>query len=268
MCRGCVITKPAVVLIGADKGGVGKTTVARTLLDYFAHRQVRARAFDTEVPKGTLKRFHPDVTDIVDINHVPDQMRIFDTVNFIDAPVSLIDVRSGLLSPTLHALRNIGFIEAAKKGHITFVVFHILGPSIASLDEIAETAAYLGDGKYFMVKNFINNTHFFEWDKATYAAYFKRIPDAVEITIPKLPEMAAEQVDLASVPFATFIANKKKSGDSASYSFVLRGYVRHWLDTVWAEYDRVSLTDVVEAKESPRPTVARPRPAIRVPEAT
>jgi hypothetical protein len=262
------MTKPAVVLIGADKGGVGKTTVARTLLDYFADRRVRARAFDTEVPKGTLKRFHPDVTDVVDINHVPDQMRIFDTVNSTDASISLIDVRAGLMSPTLCALRNIGFIEAAKKGHITFVVFHILGPSIASLDEIAETAAYLGDGKYFMVKNFINNTYFFEWDKATHAAYFKRIPDAVEITIPKLAEMATEQVDLASVPFATFIANKKKSGDPASYSFVLRGYVRHWLDTVWAEYDRVSLTDVVEAKESPRPTVAWPRPVIKAPEAT
>ena len=262
------MTKPAVVLIGADKGGVGKTTVARTLLDYFADRRVTARAFDTEIPKGTLKRFHTDETDIVDINHVPDQMRIFDTVNSTDASVSLIDVRAGLLSPTLVALRNSGVIEAAKKGHITFVVFHILGPSIASLDEIAETAAYLGDGKYFMVKNFINNTHFFEWDKATHAAYFKRIPDAVEITVPKLPEMAAEQVDLASVPFSTFVANKKKSGDSASYSFVLRGYVRHWLDTVWAEYDRVSLTDIVESKESPAPPVGRLRPVMKVAEAT
>jgi hypothetical protein len=63
-----------------------------------------------------------------------------------------------------------------------------------------------------MVKNFINNTYFFEWDEATTAAYFKRIPGAVGITIPKLVEMAAEQVDLASVPFATFIANKKQSG--------------------------------------------------------
>src|SRR3984893_854670 len=189
------MTKPAVVLIGADKGGVGKTTVARTLLDYFVHQQVSARAFDTEVPKGTLKRFHPDLTDIVDINHVPDQMRIFDTVNSTEASVSLIDVRAGLLSPTLQALRNIGFIEAAKKGHITFLVFHILGPSIASLDEIVETAAFLGDGKYFMVKNFINNTHFFEWDEATHASYFKRLPDAVEITIPKLVEMATEQVE-------------------------------------------------------------------------
>ena len=122
-------------------------------------------------------------------------MRIFDTVNSTDATVSLIDVRAGLLSPTLDALRNIGFIDAAKKGDITFVLFHILGPSIASLDEIVDTAAYLGDAKYFMVKNFINNTYFFEWDEATHAAYFKRIPGAVGITISKLVEMAAEQVD-------------------------------------------------------------------------
>ena len=263
------MTKPAVVLIGADKGGVGKTTVSRTLLDYFAHHQIRARAFDTEVPRGTLKRFHPDVTDVVDINHVPDQMKIFDTVTSTDATVSLIDVRAGLLSPTLRALRNIGFIEAAKKGQITFVVFHILGPSIASLDEIAETAAYLGDAKYLMVKNFINDTHFFQWDEATHASYFKRVPDAVEVTIPKLVEMATEQVELASVPFATFIANKKQSGDPAAYSFVLRGYVRHWLGNVWGEYDRVGLTDMVDAKEAARPPVVnRPRPIMKVAEAT
>jgi hypothetical protein len=262
------MTKPAVILIGADKGGVGKTTVARTLLDYFAHHKVRARAFDTEVPRGTLKRFHPDVTDVVDINYVPDQMRIFDTVSSTDATVSLIDVRAGLLSPTLRALGNIGFIEAAKKGHITFVLFHILGPTIASLDEIAETAAYLGDAKYFMVKNFINNTHFFEWDEATHASYFKGVSDAVEITIPKLVEMAAEQVELASVPFTTFIADKKSSGDPASYSFVLRGYVRHWLGNIWSEYDRVGLTDVLEEGEVPKAPVGTLRPILKVAEAT
>jgi hypothetical protein len=261
------MTKPAVVLIGADKGGVGKTTVSRTLLDYFTERQVRARAFDTEVPRGTLKRFHPDVTDVVDISHVPDQMRIFDTVNSTDASVSLIDVRAGLLSPTLRALSNIGFIEAAKKGEITFVVFHLLGPTLASLDEIAETAAYLGNAKYFMVKNFINNTHFFEWDETTHTSYFKRIKDAVEITIPKLTEMATEQVELASVPFTSFMNNKKQNGETATYSFVLRGYVRHWLAAISAEYDRVGLIDVVHPKEAAREHLIRPRPVMKVAEA-
>ena len=57
--------------------------------------------------------------------------------------------------------------------------------------------------------------------------------------------MATEQVELASVPFVTFIANKKRSGEAANYSFVLRGYVRHWLANVWSEFDRIKLTDVV-----------------------
>ncbi|HKC31872.1 MAG TPA: hypothetical protein VKC16_00300, partial [Xanthobacteraceae bacterium] len=129
------MSKPAVIIVGADKGGVGKTTVTRTLLDYFSARKVPTRAFDTESPKGTLKRFHPDVTDVLDVTKVADQMQIFDTLS--DSTVTIIDVRAGLLSPTLTALRDIGFIDAAKKGQITFSVFHILGPSIASLDEIA-----------------------------------------------------------------------------------------------------------------------------------
>jgi hypothetical protein len=243
------MAKPTVVIVGADKGGVGKTTVSRTLLDYFTAHQIATRAFDTEAPKGTLKRFHPGSTDVVDLTQIPDQMKVFDTLNSTDASVTVIDVRAGLLSPTLRSLSDIGFIEAAKKGQITLAVFHILGPTIASLDEIEETAAYLGDAKYFLVKNFINNTHYFQWDEETNASYFRKVKDAVEITIPKLNEMACEQVDLASVSYLAFIANKKLSGETAAYSFVLRGYVRHWLGNVWAEYDRVKLTELV----APRP---------------
>jgi hypothetical protein len=240
--------KPAVILVGADKGGVGKTTVTRTLLDYFVAHNIPTRAFDTESPRGTLKRFHPDVTQVVDVTTIPDQMKIFDTLAEADAKITVIDVRAGLLSSTLAALRDIGFLDIVKKGQVTFAVFHILGPSIASLDEIAETAAFVGDAKYFLVKNHINNTTFFEWDPATYDSYFRRIKDAVEISVPHLNEMACEQVELASVPFLTFVANKTANAEPASYSFVLRGYVRHWLGNVWGEYDRVKLTEISSAK--------------------
>src|SRR6202035_2973809 len=121
---------PAVIIVGADKGGVGKTTVTRTLLDYFSARKIPIRAFDTEAPKGTLKRFHGDVTDVVDVTRIPDQMQFFDSLS--DSTVTIIDVRAGLLSPTLASLRDIGFIDAAKKGQITFSVLHLLGPSGAS----------------------------------------------------------------------------------------------------------------------------------------
>jgi len=244
------MAKPALILVGADKGGVGKTTVARTLLDYFAAHHVPTRAFDTESPKGTLKRFHTDVADIVDATAVSDQMRIIDTLSTTDTTVTVVDVRAGQLSPTLRALRDIGFLDAVKKGQITFVVFHILGSSIASLNEIEDTAPFTTDARYFLVKNFINNTNFFEWDQATHASYFKRLKDAQVLTIPKLNEMAYEQVELASVPFLTFVANKNQKAETANYSFVLRGYVRHWLGNVWAEYDRVKLLETFDTSSS------------------
>jgi hypothetical protein len=250
------MAKPAIIVVGADKGGVGKTTVSRTLLDYFTAHQVPTRAFDSEAPKGTLKRFHPDITEIVDVTSIPDQMRIFDTLS--DTSVTVIDVRAGLLSPTLRALRDIGFLDAVKKGQFTFLVFHILGSSIASLNEIEDTSQFTTDAKYFLVKNYFNNTTFFEWDQATHANYFKKLKDAVEITIPKLNEMAYEQVEVASVPFLTFVANKGAKGDATNYSFVLRGYVRHWLGNVWAEYDRIKLNDIISATPAnPRVQVVR-----------
>src|SRR6266705_1983162 len=146
------MAKPAVIVVGADKGGVGKTTVARTLLDYFSANNVPTRAFDTESPRGTLRRFHPDTTEIVDMTTTSDQMKIFDTLNAASPSVTVIDVRAGLMSPTL-----------------------------SSLDEIAATANFMEGAKYFLVKNFVNDTNFFDWDKTTYNFYFRKLKDATEL---------------------------------------------------------------------------------------
>jgi hypothetical protein len=120
------------------------------------------------------------------------------------------------MSPALASLRDIGFLDAAKSGQIIFAVFHMLGPSIASLDEIAETTNFMHGAKYFLVKNFVNDTHFFEWDKTTYNFYFRKLQGATELSIPKLNEMAFEKVEVASVPFL---------GPEPQMAFVRRGSV-------------------------------------------
>jgi len=244
---------PALIVVGADKGGVGKTTVSRLLLDHLASRSTPARAFDTEAPRGTLKRFHPDITQVVDLAQTTDQMKILDTLQDAGARVSVIDVRAGRLGPTLRTLRDIGFLEAARNGEFTFCVFHVLGPSIASLEEIETTAPFVADAHYFLVKNHINDTSFFEWDPATYHSYFDKVKSAGDVSIPKLDEHAYEQVELAAVPFSRFIENRTADNEPASHSFVLRGYVRTWMRQVEAEFERLRIMDIL----SPR----RPRAA-------
>jgi hypothetical protein len=248
--QGADSMKPMVLMIGADKGGVGKTTIARTLLDYLGAKNTLARAFDTEHPRGTLKRFHPGITEIVNITTAADQMKILDTLTTSQVKVNIIDIRAGLLSPTLKAFTDIGFFDFVRAGDFNFGLFHVVGSSVASLDEIGDVIPYVGGEHYFVVKNFINDTSFFEWNPTIYKNYFKMVKNAAELTIPKLNEMAYEQVELAGVPFATFIANKTMQGQPGNYSLVLRGYVRTWLNQVCAEYDRVALLDRIYDRAS------------------
>jgi hypothetical protein len=247
--RGAAPTaKPAVILIGADKGGVGKTTIARAVLDYLANNNVLARAFDTESPRGTLYRFHPDETNIVDITNTSDQMKILDTLQTAAVKVTVVDVRAGGLSPALQALEDTGFLEAVKNGEFTFIIFHVLGSSIASLDEIAEIAPYVEDAEYFLVKNHVNDTTFFEWDPLTHRRYFDKVRTAGEITIPKLNEMSYEQVEIAGTPYSSFVANRTADGEPANHSFVLRGYVRTWQARIAEEFDQLGLLELVDVR--------------------
>lgn len=244
--------RPTVIVVGADKGGVGKTTIARAILDFLSLNEIYARAFDTETPRGTLHRFHPEETMIVDLTSISDQMKIIDTLNTSQTRVSVIDVRAGGLSPALEALDEIGFFDAVKANEFRFILLHVLGPSIASLEEIAEIAPYVADANYFMVKNHVNDTTFFEWDPQTHAKYFEDVNTSGEIVIPKLNELAYEQVELSGTPFSTFIANQSADGEPADHSFVLRGYVRTWLARVADEFERVGLLDLVNSASKGR----------------
>ncbi len=98
-----------------------------------------------------------------------------------------------------------------------------------------------------LARNFINDTNFFEWDEKTYKKYFASIPEAREIDVPKLNEMAYEQIDLAGVTYKDFIDNKTAAGDPGNFSFVLRGYTRKWIEDLDAELQHLDLIKAVLA---------------------
>jgi hypothetical protein len=250
--------KPTVILVGADKGGVGKTTLARTLLDYLSRKNVMARCYDTEWPRGTLKRFYPATTEVIDMSNVAHQMKLLDTLETASLKVSVVDLKAGNLSMVLDIFDRIGVLEAAKSGKFTLGLFHVVGPAIASLEEIGEIAKYIQGTEYVIAKNFINETNFLEWDEKTHKKYFSSA--AAEIVLPKLNEMAYEQVDLAGVTFRDFIDNKSANGEPGNFSFVLRGYVRKWMSEIDAQLEKLKpVQELVRGERGrapPQPQVA------------
>ncbi len=233
--------KPTLILVGADKGGVGKTTISRALMDFLARRNILARAFDTENPRGTLHRFYPGSTEIIDIEEVADQMKVLDTLESASEKVTVVDFKAGALGRTLEIFERIGVFEAARDGMFDIGMFHVVGPAVASLDELQEVNRYVNGIDYVVARNFINDTNFFEWDEATYKKYFANLNNAHEIEVPKLNEMAYEAVDLNGVTFTDFVNNRTPDGEKADYSFTLRGYVRKWLSEIDEQFENLAL---------------------------
>lgn len=223
---------PLIVIVGADKGGVGKTTISRALLDYFTERGISCRAFDTESgnPEGVLKRFFPESTQIVDLATSDGQMAVLDTLG--SCPVTVIDIRATLLSPTLKVLEELGFFANVREGKIKIAVLHVIGSTVASFSEIASTAAALTLAKHYVVTNHTNDASFFA---AIGGVPKEALKVATVIDIPKLNERATEFVEAAGMPFRKFAADEAQSR-------TMRGYVSHWLGKVFEQLDIARLT--------------------------
>lgn len=221
---------PTLILNGADKGGVGKTMIARAALDYFKDKGIRPSAFDTEPEPGVLRRFYKYAKP-VDVALVRGQMEVFDDVPA--AGYTFVDLRAGVLSRTLAAMRDAGLLRDVHDGKMRMVVLHVLGSTESSLREIKATADILAEGgEHVLLKNRATDSHFFEWDQETYRSYFPS--NAALLEIPHLDGMACEDVDKKGVSFRGYCGEENNSR-------TLRGIVRHWLDRVYVEFDKAKL---------------------------
>ncbi|MGL3208677.1 hypothetical protein [Bradyrhizobium sp. BR 1433] len=223
------MTIPHVIIVGADKGGVGKTFLARALLDDLRDRpgQVQAlRAFDTEAPAGILSRFFPQLAEVVDLSKSDGQMRVFDSLK--PDQFTVLDVRAGQLTPTLELLGEIGFLDNVRGGKLRISVLHVIGSTQASFDEIAAVGRLVEGARHSLVINHVTDAAFIGLP-----AEAKAMP---VITVGKLNDRAAELVDGAGASFSHFALDDAQSA-------VMRGYVRSWLKRVHAEFDAAKLID-------------------------
>jgi len=208
---------PLLVIVGADKGGVGKTTISRALMDYFQAQGMDARAFDTQIPNGVLKRFHPAKTELVDITTLDGKMKVFDNLN--GSAVTVLDLAAGLLTPTIATLRETGFVEMVKEGMANIAVLHVVGSSVASLEEVKTIAEAVEGLKLFVVSNPISET------PAPHDAF----GDAIVLDFPKLNDGTFQAIDASSLPYTRFCAETKSS--------IMKGYTVRWLATAFKAFE-------------------------------
>lgn len=230
--------KPRLILTHGEKGGVGKTTVARLLADFLASRDASFRAFDAEGPTGQLLRFHPSQTSAVEVDKASAIAPVLDfLMDGTPKRLALVDLGARSGEDLKDWLYKGGALEEAEGGNLGITVVYVVGGAVDSVGHLKECYSALGNKvDYIIVKNLGVAAKFDVYDASNIRKDLLAA-GAKEITIPALDGTVYQSVDKASVAFSAFC-----EGQGTEAGFTERRYCRTWLRECFVALDEVTPT--------------------------
>ncbi|MBC8164346.1 MAG: hypothetical protein H7Y20_00580 [Bryobacteraceae bacterium] len=216
--------KPRLVIAHGEKGGVGKTTVARVIADYLNSREVTYRAFDAEGSTGQLLRFFPDETAPIDLASAASVSPVLDYLMEGGKRLALVDLGARSGTDLKSWLYRGGALEEAESSRLGITLIYVIGSAVDSVGHLKECFSALGrDPNYLMVRNLGVASKFEVYDQSNVREEILAI-GGKEITFPGLDPFVYQSVDRASVSFAAFADNQ-----GGNFSYTERRYCRTWL---------------------------------------
>jgi len=234
--RATLFDKPRLILTHGEKGGVGKTTVARVIADFLTSRDIAFKAFDAEGPMGQLLRFHPSETAPVDVADAAGIAPVLDyAMEGSGRKIALVDLGARSGEDLKGWLYRGGALEEAEAGRLGITVVYVLGGAVDSVGHLKECFNALGrDVSYVIVKNFGVAAKFDIYDQSNIRKDLQAI-GAREIAFPPLDGSVYQSVDKASIPFSSFADNQ-----GGNFGFTERRYARTWLRECYAALEEVA----------------------------
>ncbi len=225
-----IVEKPRLILTHGEKGGVGKTTVARVIADFLKSRRTTFRAFDAEGETGQLLRFYPADTAAVDVSNAANVAPILDyLMDEIGKRLALVDLGARSGEDLRNWLYRGGALEEAADRRLGITITYVLGGAIDSVGHLKECFAALGPNvNYIIVKNLGVASKFEVYDGSKIRTELLRA-GACEITFPPLDQTVYQSVDKASISFSDFAENQ-----GGEFSYTQRRYCRTWLRDCYA----------------------------------
>lgn len=232
------LDRPRLILTHGEKGGVGKTTVARVIADFLNSRNASFRAFDAEGTTGQLLRFHPTETAAVNVASAASVAPVLD---YLMEPggkrLALVDLGARSGEDVKSWLYRGGALEEAEASRLGITVIYVLGGAVDSVGHLKECFGALGmDVNYVVVKNFGVAGKFDVYDHSNVRKDLLAA-GAREIAIPALDGSVYQSVDRASISFSAFA-----DGQNGNFGFTERRYCRSWLRECFAALGEVATT--------------------------
>ncbi len=225
-------------LVGGEKGGVGKSLVARLLAQYMIDRSLPFLGFDSDRSHGALLRFYAGYASPVVIDNYESLDAIVEAATEHPERRILVDLAAQTQQPLIRWMEESQLLEVADELGLNIRYWHVMDNGRDSVDLLKRLLdRYEGRLRTVLVLNQLRGEEFTILDSSGEKERALAL-GAQLITIKRLNEAAMNKIDAHS---ASFWAAKSGDKDLSGLGLLERQRVKGWLQNTYAEIERLGV---------------------------
>jgi hypothetical protein len=227
--------------IGGEKGGVGKSVVARLLAQYFIDQQLAFTGFDTDRSHTSFTRFYADYASPIVVDSYEGLDAIAAAFESVEPEQSLrviVDLAAQTTAPLTRWIQDSDLLEVMADMGVRVNFWHIADAGKDSVDQLGRLIETWGARvHYVIVKNQGRGSDFTQLEASP---AFKQAVQwgAHAVTLGALHEASMRKIDRQNASF--WAALHSKSATDA-LGLLEKQRVKHWLKKTYDTFEMLPL---------------------------
>jgi len=226
-------------LIGGEKGGVGKSLVARLIAQYLIDRSIPFLGFDSDRSHGALLRFYSGYASPVLIDRYDSLDAIVEAATEMPERRVLVDLAAQTQERLTQWMDDSQLLEVAAELGLYIRYWHVMDAGRDSVDLLKRLIDRHGSKlNYVLVLNEVRGDDFRILNGSGEKERALALGASV-MTLKRLHETSMIKIDASSSSFWA-VANKSE-GDTSGLGLLERQRVKLWLRNTFGEIERVGV---------------------------
>jgi hypothetical protein len=225
--------------IGGEKGGVGKSLVARVLAQYLIDHSQPFIGFDTDRSHGALMRFYEGFASPVLVDHYEALDAIMESAVAHPKRRVLVDLAAQTHDPLVRWMDESGVLNLADEMEIQIHYWHVMDSGKDSVDLLRKLLDRFGkEVRYVLVRNQVRGNNFSVLEQSGEQARAIELGAKV-VTIKHLHDAVINKIDAANSSF--WAAKNVDDKNGAPLGLMDRQRVKMWMRDVYRELDTIGV---------------------------
>jgi hypothetical protein len=220
-------------LIGGEKGGVGKSTMARLLAQYCIDQGLPFVSFDSDRSHGTFSRFYGDYASPVQVDRYEALDRIVESAVEQPGRRVVVDLAAQTHEPLVRWMDESGLLDMVEDAGIAIHYWHVMDTGRDSVDLLGRLLDRFGQRMhYVIVKNELRGDDFGQLERSGLLDRAQAV-DAKVVTLKKLHDAVMQKIDARNASF--WQAKNVTTADGPGLGLMERQRLKLWLHNAFGE---------------------------------